>query len=60
MKTTDTSLPIFFIIGRGRSGSTLLQMMLDAHPNIKIPGEGDSLCIYTKNMQIRNIGPMQL
>lgn len=34
-----SELPIFFIVGRGRSGSTLLQMMLDAHPNIQVPLE---------------------
>ena len=32
-------LPLFFIIGRGRSGSTLLRSMLDAHPSVKIPLE---------------------
>ncbi|HET8837870.1 MAG TPA: sulfotransferase [Flavobacteriaceae bacterium] len=35
----DLETPIFFIVGRGRSGSTLLQMMLDAHPNIQVPLE---------------------
>lgn len=29
----------FFIVGSGRSGSTLLQVLLDAHPNIAIPPE---------------------
>ncbi|MGH2722672.1 MAG: sulfotransferase family protein [Actinomycetota bacterium] len=28
-----------FIVGRGRSGSTLLQAMLDAHPDMAIPPE---------------------
>lgn len=32
-------LPIFFIVGRGRSGSTLLRSILDAHPGIMIPLE---------------------
>jgi hypothetical protein len=32
-------LPLFFIIGRGRSGSTLLRSMLDAHPSVMIPLE---------------------
>lgn len=32
-------LPMLFILGRGRSGSTLLKTMLDAHPQICIPGE---------------------
>lgn len=32
-------LPIFFILARGRSGSTLLKTMLDANPNISVPDE---------------------
>ena len=31
--------PIFFIVGKGRSGTTLLEGILDAHPNIQIPTE---------------------
>ncbi len=31
--------PIFFIVGRGRSGSTLLRSIFDAHPNVMIPLE---------------------
>ena len=27
----------FFIVGCPRSGTTLLQLLLDAHPNIAIP-----------------------
>jgi len=34
-----SKIPMFFIIGRGRSGATLLRTMLDAHPNITIPSE---------------------
>ena len=33
------ALPLFFIVGRGRSGSTLLRSVLDAHPAIMIPLE---------------------
>ncbi|MGH7573620.1 MAG: sulfotransferase [Longimicrobiales bacterium] len=29
----------FFIVGSGRSGSTLLQVLIDAHPNLAIPPE---------------------
>jgi len=29
----------FFIVGSGRSGTTLLQALIDAHPNIAIPPE---------------------
>lgn len=32
-------LPIFFIISRPRSGSTLLRTLMDSHPNIIIPFE---------------------
>lgn len=32
-------LPVFFIIGRPRSGTTLLRTLLDAHPNVAIPTE---------------------
>ncbi|PID92574.1 MAG: hypothetical protein CSA96_02490 [Bacteroidetes bacterium] len=32
-------LPVFFIVGRGRSGSTLLRSLFDAHPQVKIPLE---------------------
>ncbi len=32
-------LPFFFIIGRPRSGTTLLSTLLDAHPNVCIPFE---------------------
>ena len=45
MKYTDHTtnpcpqLPLFFILGRGRSGSTLLRTMLDAHPQVCIPME---------------------
>jgi len=33
------NLPIFFIMGRPRSGTTLLSALFDAHPNVKIPPE---------------------
>ncbi|MCF8404526.1 MAG: sulfotransferase [Bacteroidales bacterium] len=33
------SLPFFFILGRPRSGTTLLRTMLDAHPQVVIPQE---------------------
>jgi hypothetical protein len=31
--------PPLFVVGCGRSGSTLLRLMLDAHPSLAIPGE---------------------
>jgi len=33
------NLPFFFIIGRPRSGTTLLRTLFDAHPNVTIPLE---------------------
>jgi hypothetical protein len=34
------ALPPFFIVGADRSGTTLLLVMLDRHPDVAIPGEG--------------------
>ncbi|HTX87876.1 MAG TPA: sulfotransferase [Bacteroidales bacterium] len=34
-----TEIPIFFVLGRPRSGTTLLRTLFDAHPNVKIPIE---------------------
>src|SRR5690606_32544188 len=31
--------PPFFVVGSARSGTTLLQALIDAHPNIAIPPE---------------------
>jgi hypothetical protein len=32
--------PPLFIVGCGRSGTTMLRLMLDSHPDMAIPGEG--------------------
>lgn len=38
--TQDISnLPLFFIIGRPRSGTTLLRLLFEAHPHVLIPPE---------------------
>lgn len=37
--TNPNKLPFFFIIGRPRSGTTLIRMVFDAHPNVNIPIE---------------------
>jgi hypothetical protein len=34
-----SSVPLFFIIGRPRSGTTLLRVLFEAHPNVLIPPE---------------------
>jgi hypothetical protein len=40
-------IPVFFIIGRARSGTTLLRSLLDNHPNVIIPpGE----CPFVSNL----------
>ena len=36
---TDARLPVPFIVGVGRSGTTMLRLMLDAHPELTIPPE---------------------
>jgi hypothetical protein len=36
---TDNDVPAPFIVGMGRSGTTLLRLMLDAHPDLAIPPE---------------------
>ncbi|MDQ3940445.1 MAG: sulfotransferase, partial [Actinomycetota bacterium] len=38
-KMTESHPPFPFIVGEGRSGTTLLRAMLDAHPNVAIPPE---------------------
>lgn len=37
--TDIASTPLFFIMGRPRSGTTMLSTLFDAHPNVKIPPE---------------------
>jgi hypothetical protein len=37
--TTSTLLPVPFIVGQHRSGTTLLRLMLDSHPDLAIPPE---------------------
>ena len=36
---TGPTAPPLFVVGCGRSGSTLLRLMLDAHPDIGVPAE---------------------
>lgn len=43
------SLPLFFIIGRPRTGTTLFQSLFDAHPNVQIPWE----CQFVLNLYPR-------
>ncbi len=41
MSRNLADISVSFIVTRGRSGSTMLQNMLDAHPNICAPNESD-------------------
>lgn len=34
-----SKIPVFFIVGRPRSGTTLLRTLFDAHPNVNFPPE---------------------
>lgn len=40
--------PFFFIIGRPRSGTTLLRLLFEAHPNLLIPPESPFIIILYK------------
>jgi hypothetical protein len=42
-------IPFFFIIGRPRTGTTLLRSLFDAHPNVQIPWE----CQFVLNLYPR-------
>ena len=39
-KASDTSTPVFFIVGQGKSGTGWLKDMLNSHPEILCKGEG--------------------
>ena len=52
MKIVQSQL--FFILGRPRSGTTLLRTLLDAHPQVKVPPEYPvALQLYRKYGKIR-------
>lgn len=38
-RDTESSGPPFFIVGSARSGTTLLRLMLNAHPHVAVPPE---------------------
>lgn len=49
------SLPLFFIIGRPRTGTTLLRTLFDAHPNVIIPHECPVILnLFPKYGKIKN------
>jgi len=48
-------LPVFFIIGRPRSGTTLLRTLFDAHPNVIIPLESPVfIVLYNKYHRVKH------
>lgn len=48
-------LPIFFVVGRPRSGTTLLRTLFDAHPNVIVPPECQLIVnLYPKYGKITN------
>ncbi|MBI9036011.1 MAG: sulfotransferase [Bacteroidales bacterium] len=51
--TEIIQLPLFFIIGRPRTGTTLLRSLMDAHKNVIIPLEGPfMLKLYGKYHEV--------
>ncbi len=44
--SNTTEIPFLFIVGRPRSGTTLLRMLFDAHPNVVVPPE----CQFAVNL----------
>lgn len=44
--SNQAQIPFFFILGRPRTGTTLLRSLLDAHPNVMIPWE----CQFVLNL----------
>jgi hypothetical protein len=46
MEGNSVHLPFFCIVGRARSGTTLLRMLLDGHPEVIIPPE----CAFVQHM----------
>ena len=56
MNTEDLSkIPIFFILGRPRSGTTLLTQLFNAHPNVRIAPELPiMLFLYQRFKKVKN------
>ena len=53
-KENIDNIPFFFIVGRPRSGTTLLRTLFDAHPNVAIPLECKfALDLYPRYGKIR-------
>lgn len=50
MVDTPSAIPPFFIVGCGRSGTTLLRAMLHHHPKIAVPPEALSLIDFLRSV----------
>ncbi|MHC1778058.1 MAG: sulfotransferase [Lentimicrobium sp.] len=49
-----SDVPVFFIIGRPRSGTTMLRMLFEAHPHVIIPPESPFIIsLYKKYGKVR-------
>jgi hypothetical protein len=56
-----SQIPFFFILGRPRTGTTLLRSLLDAHPNVMIPWECQfMLNLYPKYGKLEHWNPETL
>jgi hypothetical protein len=54
-------IPMFFVVGRPRSGTTLLRTLFDAHPNVMVPPECQLIInLYPKYGKITNWSKKQL
>jgi hypothetical protein len=49
--------PFIFIVGCGRSGTTLLRSMLDSHPDVAVPGEARFLTGFLTHPESIAAGP---
>ena len=50
----------FFIVGCGRSGTTLLRSMLNSHPELSIPTESLFIIDYLRSKRIQKTGNVQV
>jgi hypothetical protein len=54
---SDRQMPVFFIVGRARSGTTWLRGMLNSHPEILCWGEGR---FFERNFELRDLEQSRL
>jgi hypothetical protein len=57
----QSRIPFFFVIGRPRTGTTLLRSLFDAHPNVQIPWECQFILnLYPKYGKLKHWNPETL